>query len=172
MGKGAYRRCSISCFSFASSIFPPSSTASMPSPSISSSSSSSSSSAPSAFTFDAPVVLPALPPRILAPVILLSSPSFLLRLFPPIPFAIDDGPATELSTEGEREYRSGEPTISDSGAKELRRLDGLRFLEVEPVVEIEGRLRGMLRLGIWGGDAMIACKLGEELQNVEEIVWL
>jgi len=62
-----------------------------------------------------------------------------------------------LSSEGDRE-NLGEPTLSASGLKALRRLDGLRFLlgalEREDMLE---RLRGTLSCGMCGGgDAIFA----------------
>jgi hypothetical protein len=74
-----------------------------------------------------------------------------------VPFAILL-PATELSTDGEREYWGVDAPDAPlvSGAKELRRFEGLRFLFGAPELPaMEGRLRGTLRVGICGGEAML-----------------
>lgn len=60
-----------------------------------------------------------------------------------------------LSSDGERENR-GDPMLSASGLKALRKLDGLRFLACAPEREdMLLRFRGTLSCML-GGDAMLA----------------
>lgn len=61
-----------------------------------------------------------------------------------------------LSTDGDREYRRGEPACSASGEYALRRCDGFRRLFGPALLidEILPLLRGMFSDGMCGGDAM------------------
>ena len=91
----------------------------------------------------------------LLPVTLRLSPSFfLLRFRPPAPFTTEV--VATLSTEGDREYRKGESTVSEVGENWLRSCEGLRFFAA-PATELEmlERLRGMLSWGMCGGEAIL-----------------
>lgn len=84
---------------------------------------------------------------------------FFLFFFPPAPFTTEV--VATLSSEGDRENR-GEPTLSASGLKAFRRLEGLRFLLGAPESEeMLFRLRGTLSCGMCGGgDAMARFQIG------------
>jgi hypothetical protein len=77
--------------------------------------------------------------------VLWASPSLRFRFRPPTPLANE--PVATLSTEGDLEKRSGEPTPSASGEKAFRSCEGFRFFAVEEMLETEVRLRGMLSCG-------------------------